>query len=172
MKNKMTVIIGSLLIGSAILYARPAYAGSLRTTAAAQTQDTGYAFTYKGTEIKLNVVANETLRALGDYKKSFEQQSCAYQGMDRIYTYDGIELGTYPVNGVDYISSIYFLDHTVQTQEGIKLGSSYNDMIKAYGTGYQEEFGVYRYTKGNVELSIYTTNRKVDGIEYQIKLNK
>lgn len=40
--------------------------------------------------------------------------------------------------------------------------------IKAYGKGYEEQFGVYRYVLGNSELSIYTTNKVVDAIEYQI----
>lgn len=151
----------------------PAEAGAFKNqktqAEAAKETKTEYALTYQETEIHLNVEAAPILKSLGQYSKCFEQQSCAYQGMDKIYTYPGIELATYPVNGKEYISSIYFTDKTVSTQEGITLGSTYNDMVRAYGNGYTEEFEVYRYILGPTEISFYTTNKVIDAIEYQIK---
>lgn len=169
-KGKMRNAVGVLAASFVILSAMPtsaAWWNKGAVTAEAETK-TAYAFTYKETVINLNQEAAPVIKALGGNPKCFEQQSCAYQGMDRIYTYEGFELGTYPVNGKDCISSVYFLDNTVATQEGIKIGSSYEDMVKAYGKDYKEQNGVYRYRLGNSELSIYTTNGTVDAVEYQV----
>lgn len=174
MKKWKRMMAGVLAAGLMMTVSMPVYAGIFgnkksTTATEAATEKTEYALTYKETEIHLNKEAAPILKALGKYESCFEQQSCAYQGMDKIYTYPGIELGTYPVNGKEHISSIYFIDDTVSTQEGIKLGSTYDEMVKAYGKEYTEEFGVYRYVLGKTELSIYTTNKVVDAIEYQIK---
>lgn len=171
MKRKsMRTAVGIAAICMAVMTASPAAVvwGKTAPTAAAAETKTAYAFKSGETVMSLNQEAAPVIKALGAYKKCFEQQSCAYQGMDKIYTYSGFELGTYPVKGKDCISSIYFTDSTVSTQEGIKIGSTYDDMIKAYGDGYKEEYGVYRYTLGDSELSIYTTKKIVDAIEYQV----
>lgn len=172
MKKNKRIAAVLAAVSVCVMMASPVYAwpwSSEKATATTDAAKTEFAFTYKETEIRLNTEAAPVLAALGTADKTFEQQSCAYQGMDRIYTYAGIELGTYPVKGKEMISSIYFTDKSVSTQEGIHYGSTYDEMVKAYGKGYTEEFGVYRYVLGTTELSIYTTNKVVDGIEYQIK---
>lgn len=171
MKKKSTrIAMGMAALCMTVMTVQPAAAawGKAAPTAAVTETKTSYAFTFGETVMNLNQEAAPVIKALGAYKKCFEQQSCAYQGMDKIYTYEGFELGTYPVKGKDCISSIYFTDSTVSTQEGIKIGSTYDEMVKAYGDGYKEEFGVYRYTLGETELSVYTTKKIVDAIEYQI----
>lgn len=174
MKKSIKMLTGAVVMGVVMATTIPSYAflGTKKVTAettAANTVKTEYTLLYNGTEIKLDVDAAPVLKALGAYAKCFEQQSCAYQGMDKVYTYPGIELGTYPVDRKEHVSSIYFIDKSVETTEGIKLGSTYNEMVKAYGHEYQEEFGVYRYILGNTEIIFYTTNKVIDAIEYQIK---
>ena len=55
---------------------------------------------------------------------------------------------------------------TAATQEGVQTGSKKEDVIKAYGKDYKEDFGTLRYTLGNCQLSFYMTNGAVDAIEY------
>lgn len=137
-----------------------------KETAAAQ--ETVYDFVSGTVNISMGAEAAPVLKALGAAKKTFEQDSCAYQGKDMVYTYDGFEISTYPVKGKETIASVYFLDDTVATPEGIKIGSKKQDIIDAYGKEYQEEFGVYRYSAGQTELVIYTTNGIVDAVEYLV----
>lgn len=139
---------------------------SAKETAAAQ--ETAYDFVSGTVKVSMGTEAAPVLKALGAAKKTFEQDSCAYQGKDKVYTYDGFEISTYPVNGTETIASVYFLDDTVSTPEGIKIGSKKQDIFDAYGTGYKEEFGVYRYGAGSAELVIYTTNNVVDAVEYLV----
>lgn len=166
MKKTAAVLAASMVMACASpAYAFPFGWGKKAESTAEKTE---YAFIYQETEIKVDGEAAPVLKALGTPVKTFEQDSCAYQGKDKIYTYPGFELGVYPLGGVDRISSVYIIDDTVSTPEGIKCGSTVEDVIKAYGKGYEEQFGVYRYVLGNSELSIYTRNKVVEAIEYQI----
>lgn len=161
MKKQLSVLLlsGILMAGAAM----PVAAAANTTTVA----EDAYSFKSGETVIKMNEAAAPLIAALGKEEKYFEADSCAFQGKDKTYTYKGFELSTYPVKGKDYVNSIYFLDSTVSTPEGIKIGSTYNDMVSAYGKEYKEQNGVYRYTKGNAELSIYTdSKKKITGIEY------
>lgn len=136
------------------------------TTAAAA--ETKYDFVSGTTTISMGTEAAPVLKDLGKAEKTFEQDSCAYQGKDKVYTYKGFELSTYPVKSKETIASVYFLDDTVATPEGIKLGSKKQDIINAYGACSDVQFGVYHYKAGETELVIYTTNDIVDAVEYLV----
>ncbi len=130
-----------------------------------------YAFKSGETVIAMGAEAAGILSALGQPSSTFERESCAYQGKDKVYTYEGFELSTYPVDGKDYVSSVYLLDDTAATQEGIKIGSSKEDVLRVYGDGYDAEeakFGTYTYTDDGAQLKVYTRNDVVDGIEYLV----
>lgn len=160
-----------LAMGMTLTSAMPVQAGLfdwLKSSAEAKEEKTAYTFISNDTTILLDTEAAPVLKALGTPKQTFEQDSCAYQGKDKVYTYSGFQVGVYPVNGVDKISFVYLMDDTVSTPEGIKVGSTAEQVIEAYGKDYTELFGTYRYTLGNTELSIYMKDKVVDGIEYQI----
>lgn len=137
------------------------------TTAAAVEEKT-YDFKVGETVISMGAESAPVIKALGKAEDTFETDSCAYQGKDIVYMYKGYDLSTYPVSGKYYISSVYFTDNTVSTPEGIKIGSTTQDVINAYGKDYEESFGVYRYKAGKTELAIYTTNGVVDAVEYLV----
>ncbi len=138
------------------------------TTAAAAASADGYTFVVGDVTVIMGAEAAPILEKLGEPEKTFEQDSCAYQGKDIVYTYKGFELSTYPADGKDCVASVYVLDDTVATAEGIRIGSTADDVREAYKDNYTEEFGVYRMTDGRTELIIYTTNDIVDGIEYLV----
>lgn len=162
--KKFIMVLGT----AAVLASTPQTAMAAAKTAAASTQNTGYAFTVNDTRIVINQDASDALSKLGKAKKVFEQDSCAYQGKDKVYSYDGFEISTYPVGKKEYVSSVYILDDTAQTEEGIKIGSGSKEVIKAYGKNYKLENDVYRYSKDGVEICFYMTNSKVDAIEYLV----
>ena len=131
-------------------------------------EETAYEFKKGDTVISMGAEAAPVLTALGTAKDTFEQDSCAYQGKSRIYTYDNFELGTSTASGKECVESIYIAgtSGTAATQEGVQTGSKKEDVIKAYGKDYKEDFGTLRYTLGNCQLSFYMTNGAVDAIEY------
>lgn len=138
----------------------------------AQTEEiTDYPFEYNGVTIHMNTKAAPAIEALGKEIDYFEAPSCAFQGMDKIYYYSGIELGTYPLEDVDYISSVNFLDDSVSTKRGIYLGASLEEVINAYGDGYTEDMGLYTYTLGESELTILVEDNVVTAITYMAVLD-
>ena len=135
-----------------------------------QAAGKGYAFTYKKVTVYMDGNASKLLKKAGKPKSKTESASCAYNGMDRTYKYNDFVVKTYSNSkkGTEYINSIELLSSKVSTKEGIKIGSSKNDVIKAYGKG-KDNFGVYTYTKGKTKLMITIDNNKVSGIIYVAK---
>lgn len=138
-------------------------------TTPVQTNNTSlddYVFEYKGVKIAPDMNTNEFLSALGDPLHYYEVKSCAFEGMDKIYTYTSFEISTYPNGANDLVSSIYFKDDTVTTQEGAYLGMSKSDVLALYGSNYTESAGAYVYSKGGMELHFIFDGETLASIEY------
>ena len=89
--------------------------------------------------------AEEVLNALGEpVNGTFESDSCAYQGKDYFYYYDGFEVMVNDVDGVKRITGITVADDTVQTPQGLKIGMKLED-AQALLTGEYKQVGdVYK----------------------------
>lgn len=138
---------------------------------AAATEADSFIFEYEGIQMAVNMEAAPVLEALGEPISYFEAASCAFEGLDKMYTYSSFEVDTYPEGDVDYISCIYFLDDLVETPEGICLYMTQADMEEAYGTEYTEVNGAFVYSKGNGELSFIIENDEIVAIEYKTKVD-
>lgn len=126
----------------------------------------GYAFEYNGVAIYMNTDAEPVVNALGEPLNYFEAESCAFKGLDKTYTYSGFEITTYPLDGKDYISSVYFMDDSVSTPEGIYLGSTVDEMIAAYGDNYTESSGSYTYVKDDSKIQFIASEGEIISITY------
>lgn len=126
----------------------------------------GYVFEYNGTTIAMNEKAESILEDLGEPIDYFEAESCAFEGLDKIYTYSGFELNTYEIDGVDYVASVLLLDDSVSTKEGIYLYSNLNDVLSTYGNNYTKNLGMYTYELNKSKISFLIENDEVVSIEY------
>ena len=126
----------------------------------------GFVFIVGDTYIGMNEDVETILSELGMWTNYAETTSCAFKGLDKTYSYPGFDLYTYPLNGRDNVNSVYFVDESVKTVEGIGIGSSQEDMERVYGTDYTEEFGVYTYTKDKSTLQFIITDGVIEAIEY------
>ena len=95
-----------------------------------------------------------------------ELSSCAFEGKDRVYTYDHYEIQTFLKGGKEYVLSVYFLDNTVRTSEGLGFGDTLARMKELYGEDYKESGTMYEYVKGNTTLKVILQNDVVSSIEY------
>lgn len=138
----------------------------LQTGGSTVKEDPGYYFEYKGVQVAVEVLSTPVLELLGEPMNYFEAPSCAFVGMDKIYTYSGFEFQTYTRDEKDYIASIRFLDDSITTTEGIGLNASLEDVVKAYGEEYKQSFSQYTYTKGKCNLSFIIENNEVVSVEY------
>lgn len=134
-----------------------------------QTEDS-YTFKSGQTEIAMGAEAAPVITALGaPIKDVFETDSCAYQGKDKVYTYRDFEVSTFPKDGKECISAVIVTGSSAATPEGISIGSKAADVTKTYGAS-DGKYGIYRYTKGQTELTFYTTqDGSVEEIEYIYK---
>lgn len=123
-----------------------------------------FVFKANGTEVKFNQLADSTIEALGTPLSKFEEASCAFNGIDKTYMYQGFQLVTYPANEKDYISSVLIVDDSVSTAEGISIGSTLEEVKAAYGDASGDS--ALSYTRGDTTLKIMIADGKVSSIEY------
>lgn len=129
----------------------------------------GYIFEVNGVSIAMNEKAAPIIEKLGKPKSYFEADSCAFQGKEKTYTYNGFELHTYEKDKTDYTLSIIFLDDSVSTKEGITLSSSLSDVKKVYGDKFKQDKGLYIYELDKSKLSFLIENDEVTSVEYAAK---
>lgn len=132
-----------------------------------QAKSKGYVFTYKKVSVGMHDKAQKLLKKAGKPSATKVKKSCAYKGKDRIYKYKNFILYTYSHtdNGEEYVNGVTFLTSRISTPEGIKIGSSLQDVKKKYGKG-KEKFGIYTYKKGKSKLQIEVTDDVVTNIRY------
>lgn len=131
---------------------------------------TGYVYEVEAGDKKVSVTTDiemaGVLEQLGEPASYFESQSCAFKGLDKVYTYDHYRIDTYPDGDKDIISSIVFLDDIATTTEGISIGMTKEDMENAYGTDHEEKKGMTVYTKDGKYLAFLLKDDVIQSIEY------
>lgn len=135
-------------------------------TGTSAVADAAYTFTYRDVKIALSDKMDPIAKKLGEPKKYFESESCAFQGLDKVYTYDGVVIRTYPQKDVDYVLSVEFKDDTVTTEEGVAIGDTREKVEKAYGAA---EGSSASYTKGGVILTfLFGDDGTVSSVTYTL----
>ena len=124
-----------------------------------------FEFLSGSTAISIDQDMADVLAALGEAQSYFEAASCAFDGLDKTYTYPGFVITTRPEDTGDFVNSILLTDDSVTTAEGIYIGSTKDDVIAAYGESSGTE-GVMNYTRGNTTLNIILKDGVVASIEY------
>ena len=125
-----------------------------------------YTFTTGKTQIAVDAEAAPVLEALGEWSSYDESASCAFEGLDKIYTYDGFEITTYPLNGKDYIFLIDFYADTVATEEGIRIGNTKEAVLATYGTPDKETENALIYNGRGMYLQFLFNDGAVANIQY------
>jgi hypothetical protein len=126
----------------------------------------GFMFEYEGITIPMNTDAAPITEALGEPVEYFEAASCAFQGLDKIYYYNGFELSTYPSEDKDMISTVNLLDDSVTTDQGIYLGATLDEVIAAYGDDYVQSMDSYTYLLNDSKLVFIFEGDAVISITY------
>ncbi len=128
-----------------------------------------YSFSYNNMEFVLGDVF--TREKFGTEIEYSEVASCAFEGLDKTFKYEHYEITTYPDGEDDRIYSIYLLDDTVPTKEGVKITDDVSKMTEIYGNDYTQQGESYLYSKNNTTIQFYTSNGVIIGIEYSIVMD-
>ncbi len=127
----------------------------------------GYAFKTEGVTIQIAAETAPILASLGKELDYTESNSCYFTGKDKIYTYAGFEIHTYPTATGDHVNRVVLLDDTVETEEGIRIGSSKAEVLTAYGEATSKDVESWDYDVGNTMcLRIFFEGETVDLIQY------
>lgn len=126
----------------------------------------GFRFESNGVVIIPNDEADGIIDKLGKYVSYDESASCAFEGLDKIYRYNGFEVQTYPDKGKDYIYSVTFLSDMVSTPEGISIGSTREKVIETYGDGYEAVGENISYKSEKTCLQFIFRDGKVTSVKY------
>lgn len=125
-----------------------------------------FAFSYNDVSIAMHADAAPVIAALGEPKSYTEQASCAFDGLDKTYSYGSFSISTYPKDGKDYISQLWFTDDQVSTEEGIRIGDSLSKVEQVYGSDGLICGEAYILTRGETSLTILTADGLVSSIQY------
>lgn len=127
-----------------------------------------FTYTHNGTKIMLNAEAAPIIAALGEPKSYTEETSCAFEGLDKTYFYGSFYLATYPMDGKDYVYRIWFVDDSVATEEGVRIGNSQAEVEAIHGAGCFGGTNAYSQTKGKSKLNIILTDGYVSSVLYEV----
>lgn len=127
----------------------------------------GYVFTYKGTDVVIDADATTYVTAFGEPVSYYETPSCAFDNLDKFYTYQGFEIDTYYMDGKDLVLSVVLLDDTVSTTEGICIGDAQDKVKTVYGEPAETTDNSATYKKDNMKLVFIFKDGAVAAIEYK-----
>lgn len=108
----------------------------------------------------------DVLAALGEPLSYFEAASCAFEGLDKTYTYAGFTVTTRPDGDKDYVNCVYLTDDSLTTPEGLYIGAAARDVLDCYGTPNQQTDTLISYVSGNTVLNFILKDSAVISIEY------
>ena len=126
-----------------------------------------FVFEIGGVSVPLGVPPSPVINTLGEPFSSFENPSCAFEGVETVYFYSGFELYTeQPENEAEFISMVVLVDDSVSTDNGVYLGMRQGDVIDAYGDGFVLDSEQMVYTRGPSTLTFVIEDGVVASIMY------
>lgn len=159
--KKMTILIFILCYAVSLAGCRSTSSGQPTLTVA----DT-FTFTYNGISIDMNMEATPVIQALGEPENYTEQPSCAFDGLDKTYSYGSFSISTYPKDGAEYIYQLWFTDDQIATAEGVRIGDPESKVEQIYNPDDLWGCGAYILTRGETTLTIIATDGVVSSIQY------
>lgn len=91
-----------------------------------------------GTAYRCGTQIETVIAGLGEDYEYAEGKSCAYDGLDKTYTYETVTFFTNPLAEGDTISEIYSESETVTTSKGITVGAAKSEVTAAYGAATED----------------------------------
>ena len=129
-----------------------------------EKKDQGFTLSYK--EVDITPGKEFVENAINEEAEFMELESCAFEGNDRVYRYVDVEITVSMLKDKYIIYSVYFLNETTPTTEGIKISDEKNIMIEKYGENYEKFNNRYTYIKDKVELNFIVENDIITSIDY------
>ena len=111
-----------------------------------------YCFSFNGYQIMPGTEVQPTLAALGDKYEFIEDFSCAHQGSDTFYMYEGFTIMCAKID--DEIITKIIIDDSLIDCNGLRVGDSFADAKALFGTPVIEDDFLLKYVASDTELYI------------------
>ena len=157
---------GSNDSGQSVLDTQPADDDPTEDTPPAEDDNAPFSLLYNGFTIQMDQNITEVLAALGEPLGIFEAPSCAFDGIDRIFRFPGMQIHTYPLGEEDFVHTISIRDDSILLDGDLYLGNSWEDFSAMYGDGYVQDVDMFTYTKQSTTLSFLVEEGNVTAITY------
>lgn len=146
---------------------------SAEQTESNDTAEDGYGFIYfqVGEYVfSLKTPIDEVIANIGEPMDTFVTSSCAYQGDDYMYYFDGFEVVANTADGDENrITTITLDDDTVKTPQGVKIGMNIDDALALMGEEYTSNNNVYTFVSGFAMLRFQVGNDNcIKAIQYML----
>ena len=130
-KSKIFIIIIIGIISILILTGcnKQEQEGTIQTS---QENTEKFSVEYNGVQVVPGTEFNA--ETIGEEAEFSEIPSCAFAGTDKVYTYAGMEITVATIDSKDKVYSVYFIDASVETEEGVKITDSKEKMIEKSST--------------------------------------
>ncbi len=133
------------------------------------TSSVNFYITYNGNKIELGADATALLGPLGTPISESEMGACGDMGTVTKYVYDTIELFVLKNGSKATVDQITFRSDLIKTPEGITIGSSADDVIKAIGENCAKKTdSEIRYTNGKKNIKFTLRDGSVTGVDYMV----
>jgi len=127
-------------------------------------------FTYDGHSVTMGKDLADFIAAC-EPNDTFSSPSCLGNGEDHVFKYDDFTINGYKDNGVNIAVSVDFENSNVSTGKNIKIGSSKDELISAYGSDYTEQGSEYVYRAGKGTLRFRISGDSVAGVSYNFDVD-
>ncbi len=135
---------------------------------AAWAPESKFHITASGNDIYVGMPTAGFIDSLGDPESFFESESCAGQGMDKVYTYNDYVIRTFADDKSEVVTSIEFRNDSIVTSTNCYIGMDV-DTIKSMHSDYEcvaDTDTALSYVDGNCKLSYIIADGEVSAITF------
>ncbi len=138
---------------------------SSKITDAAVTQGT-YTVTLEGGEtFELGGSIGDVTSLYGEPVNVMEAPNCIREGNDTVYVFDAYSIMTSPsADGGYFLAEFTLLSDGAAFDGGVTIGSTADEVDAAFGTQYEENFGVRTYSLEGASISVVFADDTVSAI--------
>lgn len=133
--------------------------GNLAACGNAQEKKSDNAIAYEGKSIELGQSLDDVKAALGEPDDYSEAKSCMFDGYDKMLTYDGMTLTTYPKEDKDFVYEIAITGDKA-SYRGLTAGSTFADVQKLYSDAENADV-IFLTNDDNSTLEIFMADDQV-----------
>lgn len=137
------------------------------TVTACGGTETKDVFTFKTGETTIVPGEKSDLSKLPTPLATVEIPSCAFDGIDKVMTYDDYEITAHIEGNDAIVYSVLFINPNLKTSEGLSMGETKAKMIEIYGENFTQDGDGCVYTKDKTQLIIILQDDTIISIEYR-----